>query len=133
MTTLARENSAPFGTAYDYFLDIPTPASDAGPAVTAREAYQLLLHDRATLIDLRTDRRVGVAPTLPQEPLAPGELPAWLLRRSPEESDRRLLVLADYNIQALEAIAWLHRHGHHRAGYLSGGITAWRDQGMPLR
>lgn len=133
MTTLARENSTPSGTAYDYFLDAPGPPSDAGAAVTAREAYQLLLHDRATLIDLRIDRRIGVDPALPQEPLAAGELPAWLLRRSPEQTDRRLLVLADYNLQALEAITWLHRHGHHRAGYLAGGITAWRDQGMPLR
>lgn len=131
MSTLARETSTPVVTAYDYFLTTPTPSPDAGPAVSAREAYQLLLHGRATLIDLRTDRRASIDPALPQEHLSTADLPAWLLRRAPGPEERRLLVLADYNVQALEAISWLHRHGHTDVGYLAGGITAWAGQGMP--
>lgn len=119
------------GSAYDYFLTSAPSSTGTGAAATPREAYQLLLHGRGVIIDLRTDRRIGVAAALPQEHLSTAELPAWLLRRSREDT-QRVMVLADYNVEALEAVDWLERHGHSRAGYVTGGIGAWQRQGMPI-
>lgn len=109
--------------------------------VTARHAYQLALHGRATLVDIRPEaqrRAEGeVHPALRPvviernvlewrlDPRSDARLP-WVTEHS------RILVLCQEGYASSLAAATLVRLGLGRATDVVGGLAAWRQAGLPL-
>jgi rhodanese-related sulfurtransferase len=100
--------------------------------VSPRAAYQLLIHGRAILVDLRTEaqrRAEGeVDPALGPVVLDPrgGPRPPWAVH------DTCLLVLGQEGYASSLATATLDRLGLTGAMDIVGGMRAWREAGLPL-
>jgi rhodanese-related sulfurtransferase len=109
--------------------------------MSARAAYQLLLHGRAVLVDIRpaSERRADgeIDPAL-----GPVVVDAALLERrfDPRSTVRfpwvtdetRVLVLDQEGYASSLAAATLVRLGLTRATEVVGGLRAWREAGLPL-
>ena len=121
--------------------DVLAEARATYDRISPRAAYQLLLHDRAVLVDIRPEaQRIGegeVDPALGPVVIERNVL-EWRLdprsgARLPWAAyDTRILVLCQEGYASSLAAATLVRLGLARATDVVGGLRAWREAGLPL-
>ncbi len=105
-------------------------ARAAGPALTTLQATQLINGKHAQLVDVR-DATAFAAGTLPNAKNIPfGEL----TNRAKElKKDRPVIVLCNAGNIAGRAAAQLRASGIAEVYVLAGGISAWREAGLPMK
>lgn len=105
-------------------------ARAAGPALTTLQATQLINGKHAQLVDVR-DAAAFAAGTLPNAKNIPlGEL----TNRAKElKKDRPVIVLCNAGNIAGRAAAQLRASGIAEVYVLAGGISAWREAGLPMK
>jgi rhodanese-related sulfurtransferase len=121
--------------------DLLAEARSSYDRISPRAAYQLLLHRRAVLVDIRPEaqrRAEGeVDPALGPVAIERNVL-EWRLdprsgARLPWAAyDARILVLCQEGYASSLAVATLVRLGLSRATDVVGGLRAWREAGLPL-
>ena len=123
------------------FTDLLAEACPTSDRMSARAAYQWALHRRAVLVDIRpqAQRRAGgeVHPDLAPVVIDPAVL-HW--RLDPHSAARlawvtpevRVIVLCQGGRASSLAAASLNRLGLRRATDVVGGMTAWREAGLPV-
>lgn len=103
----------------------------AGPALTTLQATQLINGKHAQLVDIRDAAEFarGSLPNARNIPLAE------LAGRAPKElkKDRPVIVVCNAGNIAGRAAAQLRAGGMTEVYVLAGGISAWREAGLPLR
>jgi rhodanese-related sulfurtransferase len=106
-------------------------ARAAGPALTTLQATQLINSKHAQVVDVRDAAEFarGSLPNAKHIPLA--ELSA----RGPKElkKDRPVIVLCNAGNIAGRAAAQLRAAGLAEVYVLAGGLSAWREAGLPLK
>lgn len=118
-------------------------ASTGGPApaVSARAAFQDMLHGRAVLLDLRpaTDRAAEgevaahLGPLVVADPDRPwGVAAAGAARALAAVPDRQVVVLGR-SAEALLDAESLSQLGHRRVAVIRGGFRAWHEAGLPTQ
>lgn len=137
-TLTAQTLTAQTLTAWDVVL-YPTPRPLADPDaprhISARAAFQNVLHERAVLVDLRSPmERAGegvVADELDPQYVAATELPSWLATHAGEVTE--VVLLSQRGIRSAGALRFLRRRypGIDIAD-ITGGFRAWSDAGMPI-
>jgi rhodanese-related sulfurtransferase len=109
--------------------------------ISPRAAYQLLLHGRAVLVDIRPDaqRRAegevdpALGPVVVERNVLEWRLDPRSSARLPWTAyDARVLVLCQEGYASSLAAASLVRLGLYRATDVVGGLRAWREAGLPL-
>jgi rhodanese-related sulfurtransferase len=109
--------------------------------MSARAAYQLLLHGRAVLVDIRPEAQrqaegevdPALRPVVVERNVLEWRLDPRSAARLPWTSyDTRVLVLCQEGYASSLAAATLVRLGLTRATDIVGGLRAWRDAGLPL-
>ena len=121
------------------------PTGDAAALATSRlsprAAYQLVLHGRAVLVDIRpvAQRRAegevdpALRPVVIERNVLEWRLDPRSTARLPWVSDEaRVLVLCQEGYASSLAAATLVRLGLTRAADVVGGLLAWREAGLPL-
>ena len=105
-------------------------ARTSGPALTSLEATRLINSKNAQVIDVRTatDFAAGSLPNAKNIPAAnlkdrTGEL----------KKERPVIVVCNTGNTAGPAAAQLRAGGFAEVYVLAGGITGWREAGLPLR
>lgn len=109
--------------------------------VSPRAAYQLVLHRRAVLVDIRPEaqrRKEGevdanLRPVVVERNVLEWRLDPRSAARLPWTSyDTQVLVLCQEGYASSLAAATLVRLGLTRATDVVGGLRAWREAGLPL-
>ena len=109
--------------------------------ISPRAAYQLLLHGRAVLVDIRPEaqRRAegevdpALAPVVIERNVLEWRLDPRSSARLPWAAyDARILVLCQEGYASSLAAATLVRLGLSGATDVVGGLRAWREAGLPL-
>ena len=135
-------------------LDVPRPVVTASAVdellaearstyerISPRAAYQLLLHDRAVLVDIRPEaQRIAegevdsaLGPVVIERNVLEWRLDPRSGARLPWAAyDTRILVLCQEGYASSLAAATLVRLGLARATDVVGGLRAWREAGLPL-
>ncbi|TDE97311.1 hypothetical protein EXU48_03655 [Occultella glacieicola] len=121
------------GTAWDIVLNAGPIHTAADQAVSARAAFQSVLHSRAVVVDLRPDatrsRSGAIHPDLGAVVIHPRELPTWLVHTG---RDTDAILLTEDGTLATELATGLDAVGIARPSYVTGGFTAWRSAGLPV-
>lgn len=121
--------------------DLLAEARSTYERISARAAYQLLLHHRAVLVDIRPEAQRHaegeVDPALHPVVIERNVLEWRLDPRSGAHLpwaayDVRILVLCQEGYASSLAAASLVRLGLTKATDIVGGLRAWRDAGLPL-
>lgn len=121
--------------------DLVDEARAAYHRISPRAAYQLLLHDRAVLVDIRPEaqRRAegevdpALRPVVIERNVLEWRLDPRSAARLPWTSyETRVLVLCQEGYASSLAAATLVRMGLNRATDVVGGLRAWREAGLPL-
>lgn len=106
-------------------------ARAGGPALTTLQATQLINTKHAQLVDVRdaAEFAKGSLPNAKHIPLAE------VASRGPKElkKDRPVIVLCNAGNIAGRAAAQLRAAGLSEVYVLAGGISAWREAGLPLK
>ena len=109
--------------------------------ISVRAAYQLVLHGRAVLVDIRPEaqRRVegevhpSLRPVLVERNVLEWRLDPRSTARLPwVTGESRVLVLCQEGYASSLAAATLVRLGLPLATDVVGGLRAWREAGLPL-
>jgi rhodanese-related sulfurtransferase len=109
--------------------------------ISPRAAYQLVLHNRAVLVDIRPEaqRRAegevdpALRPVVIERNVLEWRLDPRSAARLPWAGyDLRVLVLCQEGYASSLAAASLVRLGLTRAADVVGGLRAWREAGLPL-
>jgi len=109
--------------------------------ISPRAAYQLVLHGRAVLVDIRPEaqRRAegevdpALRPVVIERNVLEWRLDPRSTARLPWASyETRVLVLCQEGYASSLAAATLVRIGLTRATDVVGGLRAWREAGLPL-
>ncbi|HTJ97797.1 MAG TPA: rhodanese-like domain-containing protein [Rhodocyclaceae bacterium] len=103
---------------------------DQGGGVGAQEAVQLLNKEHGIVLDVRDAIAFGSGhlPNARNIPLADLERRVGEL----EKSKNRPIIICGEGGQASKASALLQKSGYDKATVLNGGVTAWKDAGMPV-
>jgi len=120
-----------------------TPSRTTGTTtrVSARAAYQLLLHGRAVLVDIRPEAQrcaegevdPALGPVVIERNVLEWRLDPRSSARLPWAAyDARILVLCQEGYASSLAAATLVRLGLVGATDVVGGLRAWREAGLPL-
>jgi rhodanese-related sulfurtransferase len=105
-------------------------ARAAGPALTTLQATQLINSKHAQVLDVRASEDFGKG-SLPNAKNIPT---AKLQGRIGElKKDRPVIVVCNTGKTAGPAAAQLRAAGFAEVFILAGGLTAWREAGLPLR
>lgn len=105
-------------------------ARTAGPSVTSLEATRLINSKNAQVVDVRAANDFA-AGSLPNAKNIPG---ANLKERAGElKKERPVIVVCNTGTTAGPAAAQLRAAGFSDVFVLAGGITGWREAGLPLR
>ena len=123
------------------FADILVEACPTSERMSARAAYQWALHGRAVLVDIRPQahRLAGgeVHPDLAPVVIDPAVLqsrldPRGAARLAWVTPEVRVIVLCEEGLASSPAAASLTRLGLRHATDVVGGMTAWREAGLPM-
>jgi rhodanese-related sulfurtransferase len=121
--------------------DLLDEARAAYQRISPRAAYQLMLHDRAVLVDIRPEARrraegeggPALRPVVIERNVLEWRLDPRSAARLPWTSyEARVLVLCQEGYASSLAAATLVRLGLTRATDVVGGLRAWREAGLPL-
>ena len=121
--------------------DLLDEARAAYQRISPRAAYQLLLHERAVLVDIRPEaqRRAegevdpALRPVVIERNVLEWRLDPRSAARLPWTSyEARVLVLCQEGYASSLAAATLVRLGLTRATDVVGGLRAWREAGLPV-
>jgi len=105
-------------------------ARTAGPTVTTLEATRLINSKNAQIVDVRPAADFAGG-SLPNARNIPG---ASLKARAGElKKERPVILVCNTGATAGSAAAQLRASGFADVYVLAGGITGWRDAGLPLR
>lgn len=123
-------------TVWDVVL-FPTrtaPSLSAGTQLSARAAFQAVLHERIVLVDLRdaAERAIAgeVASALDPQHVSAAELADWLVAVRGEWD--RVVLLSGRGIRSDAVRRWLNRRFPHLDIVdVRGGFQAWLRDGMP--
>jgi rhodanese-related sulfurtransferase len=103
------------------------------------EALAAVRHDRAVLVDIRSDSQRAGDGVVPEAAFVARNVLEWRLDpespwRDPElaRTDRRIIVMCNEGYQSSLAAATLQELGHADATDLVGGFQAWRGAGLPV-
>lgn len=112
-----------------------TAVSDADiaatPSVGVTEATDWIQREQPLVVDIRSQAAYRVAHVEGSLNIPQDALRAMLERGSPFPADKPVLVICPIGDQSRRIAAMARRHGS-AASSLEGGITAWRDAGLPL-
>lgn len=105
-------------------------ARSAGPTLSTLEVTRLINSKNAQVVDVRaaTDFAAGSLPNAKNIPTANLKDRAGELKK-----DRPVIVVCNTGTTAGPAAAQLRAAGFTDVFVLGGGITGWRDAGLPLR
>ena len=142
MTALAAaERSMAIRWETSRFSGSAEPEGRATTRVSPRAAYQLLIHGRAVLVDIRPQAKrhaegevdPALGPVVLERNLLEWQLDPRRSARLPwAVQDAGLLVLGHEGYASSLAAATLVRLGLTGAMDIAGGLRAWRDAGLPL-
>jgi rhodanese-related sulfurtransferase len=117
----------------------PSGITGTTPRVSPRAAYQLLLHGRAVLVDIRPEAQrlgevdPGLGPVVIERNVLEWRLDPRSGARLPWVTyEARILVLCQEGYASSLAAATLVRLGLTGATDVVGGLRAWREAGLPL-
>lgn len=101
-----------------------------GPALTTLQVTQLINQKNAQVVDVRdaAEFAKGSLPGAKNLPLAQTADPGKELKK-----DKPIVVVDDRGAQAPRAASQLRAAGFDQVFVLAGGLTAWREAGLPLR
>jgi len=105
----------------------------AGPSVSAMEATQLMNREDALVLDVRDPGEYGAghilgAKSVPLGRLEAGDVPPEVARRK----ERAVILYCERGDRAEKGAAALRKQGFAKVVTLGGGITAWRQAGLPV-
>ena len=105
----------------------------AGPAVTAAQATQLINREDALVVDVRDPGDYGAghilgAKSVPLARIESGDVPGDVARRK----DKSVILYCERGDQSSKAAAALRKHGFQKAVSLAGGLSGWRQAGLPV-
>ena len=121
--------------------DLLAEARATNDRISPRAAYQLLLHGRAVLVDIRPEAQrlaegevdPGLGPVVVERNVLEWRLDPRSGARLPWAAyDARILVLCQEGYASSLAAATLVRLGLTGATDVVGGLRAWREAGLPL-
>lgn len=102
------------------------------PRLTPAQAVQLINRENAAVVDLRSTEvfaRGHVAGAVNLPPTQLGDARA----RLGKAMGRPLVLVCDTGTAAVTAVRALRAAGCERCHLLAGGMTAWREAGLPVR
>lgn len=102
----------------------------AGPALSTLQATQLINSRNAVIVDVRTPEEFGKG-SLPGARNVPADKVGEKLRDV--KKDKPLIVVCASGSRAGRVAAQLRASGFGEVYVLAGGLSAWRDAGLPVR
>lgn len=105
-------------------------ARTAGPTLTTLEATRLINSKNAQIVDVRaaSDFATGSLPSAKNIPSANLKDRAGELKK-----ERPVILVCNTGTTAGSAAAQLRGSGFNEVYVLAGGVTGWREAGLPLR
>jgi rhodanese-related sulfurtransferase len=103
--------------------------SRAGAAISSAQAVQMMNHQHAVLVDVRSsaDFNAGHVPQARNVPLGDFEKKAAALPKN-----KPIIVICDVGRSALGAATRLRKLGFTEVVTLDGGLKAWLTAGLPV-
>lgn len=98
--------------------------------VSCPEAVQLINRERAVVIDLREAAEFATGHVVNSKNLSLSEIEAGT--GLPKNKSLPLVVVCASGARASRAVVTLRKLGFENARTLTGGVTAWREAGLPL-
>ena len=108
-------------------------SANASPAVNARQLQQKLQRNHSLyLIDVREPHewQAGYIPRAIHIPR--GKLPSRIASAVPNKS-ANIVIYCRTDRRSQLAVATLKKMGYHNVLFMRGGITDWRNAGLPIR
>jgi rhodanese-related sulfurtransferase len=102
----------------------------SGPALSTLQATQLINGRNAVIVDIRSPEDFAKG-SLPNAKNLPAEKIGDRMREL--KKDRPLIVVCPTGSTASRAAAQLRAGGFSEVYVLGGGLTAWREAGLPIR
>jgi len=102
------------------------------PRLTPAQAVQLINRENAAVVDLRSTEVFARGHITGAVNLPAGQLGEAATRLS-KVAGRPLVLVCDGNAAAVAAGRRLREAGNERLHLLAGGMTAWREAGLPVR
>jgi rhodanese-related sulfurtransferase len=102
----------------------------SGPALSTLQATQLINSRNAVIVDVRTAEEFATG-SLPGARHVPVDKVDEKMRDV--KKDKPLIVVCATSSRASRAAAQLRAKGYGEVYVLAGGVTAWREAGLPIR
>lgn len=99
--------------------------------VSPTEAIQLINHEGALVLDVRTDEEIAEGSIINAMHLPHATLAAQI-KRLEKYRTKPIIAACRSGGRSSTACSILRKHGFERVYNLSGGVTAWRNAGLPL-
>ena len=103
-----------------------------GPSISAAQATQLINREDALVVDVRDPGEYGVGHILGAKNVPFSRIDAVGSEIAPKRKDKPLIVYCDDGSRAGKAAAALRGQGFGKAVSLTGGLSAWRQAGLPV-
>lgn len=99
--------------------------------VSATEATQMINHQKAQIIDVRTEQEFAQGHIRQSKSLPLQSLPS-LLTNAKLKQDKPVLIVCASGMRARRAAAVLTKEGFTDVAILDGGLKTWLDAQLPL-
>jgi len=101
-----------------------------GPWVSAAQATQLINREDAQVLDVRDPGEYGAGHILGAKNLPLARLDS--AGEVAKKKDATLIVYCDTGDRSGKAVAALKKQGYGKVANLSGGLSAWKQAGLPV-
>jgi len=101
-----------------------------GPWVSAAQATQLINREDAQVLDVRDPGEYGAGHILGAKNLPLARLDS--AGEVAKKKDATLIVYCDTGDRSGKAVAALKKQGYSKVANLSGGLSAWKQAGLPV-
>ena len=101
-----------------------------GPWVSAAQATQLINREDAQVLDVRDPGEYGAGHILGAKNLPLARLDS--AGEVAKKKDATLIVCCDTGDRSGKAVAALKKQGYGKVANLSGGLSAWKQAGLPV-